>query len=578
MPLFTKKISVLSLTLGCLCGAVSVTYSDKIFLKDGRIIEAQITQEDSQRILIEKGGMELPLLKSSIESIERSSEGENSLLKAETAFRKSNPVKGLQLILEAHHEGVEGEDLNEVLRRFNPAISGSIQAGREDQALQLRIELKNILDADFLTAQTYFYTSQNLYQLGDWDGAIAAIDSIPSAKISEVESIKTWALELMNLMVKRRLDRGELGDALSMIERMKLISGDGDSSQVVIALLTRAAKARESGEYDAAFETITGELSKLSPEIAKDRANITLDHMMEYAAQNKSYRFARIAMEPLKQFLPAEYIQARDELIAMEAKHLIENGTPGKAEELISFEIPATERTEKIQDIYKEAYHQKRLLEIKETEPLELFKHAQWCVENEMYSEAIELFNQTRENPNLRDLSDSALSTARRQEDTYLLEYAQKLYDLGDINEVLKLTNVLLNTEGRGSRLREEAQRLQELAEKSRNREEERRGINAETFYQQAERSYWLQNYTESLNLIRLILNRFADTPAAGRAAELLPDVVRKLELQFIEGQISSFPRLPEGFKLDEIRKDEKLQEEIDRLLEEFRNSLSATS
>ncbi len=65
-----------------------------------------------------------------------------------------------------------------------------------------------------------------------------------------------------------------------------------------------------------------------------------------------------------------------------------------------------------------------------------------------------------------------------------------------------------------------------------------------------------------------MIINQYGDTPAAKRASELLPEVVRSLEISYLEGKISRIPKLPPQFSLEKLQRTDRLGEEVNRLLE----------
>jgi len=550
--------------------SVSGAWADVITLSNGRTVEGRVLSRTEEYVRLEAHGMITKLRTDSIRSIERAPEHENTLLAAETALKRRDPVKGIDLLFQARKEGAPDAEVKTMIERLNSGISGGIHGARSaDERSAIRRSIHALMKEDLLTSRTLFFASQNFFQLEDWELAAEALHRIPTADLQDDPVMRQWALDFMRQMVKRRLARDDFEGALTYVERMRRTTDESSDANLPLAHLARSSKAREQGDYAHALKIIAEDLAPTVPEIARNRALYTIDQMKDWAERTRKFRAAREAVEPLRGLYPAVYTEARNHLLARECRYLLDNDQAGEALALLDA-VPEEERSEEMQSLHNHAYHEYTIIRIESSEPLELLEHGRWCLEHGLMEEAMRIFNKTRENPNLRDLSDQFLANARRERDIQLLEQAKKEYELGDMTAVLGRTNELLQNPNLGSRLSEEARRLNELARKTMNREQEARGPRAEVFYQRAERAHILQKHDESLSLLNLVLSEYTDTPAAGRAADLLPHVVRALELAYLEGRRDSLPKLPDKMELQDFQQTDRIDAEMEDLLDEM--------
>lgn len=557
----------LPILTACLLLLALAARADLITLANGRLIEGRVLSKDDTRVEIEAGGVITRLSMESVLSIEQAPEYENTLLAAETSLRRRDPVRGIDQLFAALSQGAPRDSVKQKIEDFNVGIAGGIANAEESKRPAIRRSLRALMDQDLLTTNSLFLTSQNFHQLEDWDSAAEALNRIPPDVLAADPMQRRWALDFMRLLIKKLLARSDFEGALGYVERMRRITGDESDPQLPIAHLTRAAAARDRHDFTLAFTIIANDLGPVVPEIARNRAVYTIEQLQLWATAKQNFQEAREALSPIRRFFPLEVRDAENRLLAVEAQAKLDNGNTLDALVLVNA-IPPDQRTPDLDHIYRTAYHLVTLEKIGEADPLALLKHGRWCLENGLYTDAIDIFNRTRDNPNLRDLSNELLVNTRRERDTKLLEEAQAYMKYGNIQETINRTQIILANAEVGSRLSDEARRLEELARKSMGREAEARPYQAEVFFQQAERAYFLQKFEESLNLINMVLDQYPDTPAARRAATLLPDVIRSLEISYLEGKIPTLPKLPPGLPLERIQRTDRLGEEVNRLLD----------
>lgn len=541
--------------------------ADQITLANGRTIEGRIISETHRYVELETGGFVTKLSRDSITAIERAAEYKNTLLAAEAALKRREPVDAIELLFEARRQGASEEAIHDILDRLNGGIAGAIHTANARERGAIRRSIRALMEEDFLTSRTLFFASQNFFKLDDWESSAEALEQIATEDIQSDPPMRRWALELMRQLVRRRLARDDFEGAIEYVERMRRITGSEGHPNIPLAHLARSAAARERGDYEQALRIIAEDLSTTVPEIARNRAIYTIEKMKRWAENTRRFSEAREMLAPISDVYPILHASARGFLVELEARMLIGNAEPKTAMELLE-SIGESERSSEMERLYNQAYHEYQMGIMEESDPLALLKHAQWAMDHGLVDEAILIFEKTRQNPNLRDVSDQFLTNARRVRDTRLMEEARDLYSEGRMVEVLDRTQGLLTNPDLGSRLSEEARRLDQLARRSLNREVESRGPRAEVFFQRADRAFILQNYEESLSLLNLILSQYAETPAASRAAALLPQVIRGLELAYLEGRQDSLPELPRKITAEQMQKYDRLDEEVRGLIE----------
>ncbi len=540
--------------------------ADRITLANGHVVEGQVLSENSQGVRIRTASGVLTLDHSSILEIEKVEDFENTLANARTHFRRRQALDGFALLDEARRQGAPRERIAEIIENNNGGIQGTIHNMRDDQdRLSMRRVLRAAMHDDILTPRALFHASQNFFLLDDWTSAAEAIDRMPEDEIAGDPVRRSWVLDFLRQHVRRQLAAGDFEGALSEVERMRRLAGDGPGTEVPLVLLSHVAAARERHEFGRAFEVLAGELFLEVPEIARNRTVYTIEALHKWAAETGNYAEARRHLRPVRDVFFTEYMTARNNLLAAEAEYLIDRARPAEAHELLA-EVPEGERTDKLKEIAIQAEHEMRMEEVRNGTPLARIEHGRWASEQGLHDEALRLFEEARQNPNLRDLSDQLIANTRRKRDTELLRKANEAYDAGLLHETMAHAHRILANPEVGSALSEEAERLKELAERSMRREREERPYMAEVFFQQAERAHFLHQNEQAFNLLNMILERYADTPAGKRAAELYPTVVRSLEISYLEGRVAQMPTLHP--RLEALQERDQLGEEVNELLE----------
>ncbi len=545
----------------------SAALADRITLSNGRVIEGRVLSRDERSVQVESGGMVTRLNMESIRSISQSLPWENTVIAAESALRRRQGTEGIDLLLQARREGAPMERLRQSLDELNPGLTSAARGGSDKDRSDLRRSIKSLVDSDLLTSRTLFFASQNLFLLDDWQGALTVLDRIEPADIAGDAAMQSWSLDFMRTVVRRSLNAKDYKSAVAAVEKMRLLGGDATTPQLPIALLARSAEARDVGDFKGALEIIAMELQPLVPEIARNRAAFTVARLQEWAGRTHRYAEAREALAPMAHVFPVDHAAARNALIAAEARYHSDRSAPLLAIAAIET-VAEAERSVEMRKLHSLARHEATMAEIDQSQPLELIKHGKWCAENGLLDEAINLFERARVNATVRDLCDELTANARRERDTSLLTEAKDHFASGDMAGVQRLTSIILKNPDRGSALRKEAEQLADLAGRSFAREKEARGPRAVVVFQQAERAFFLQNFSGSLEYLHMVMTQFPDTPAAKWSADLLPDVVRALEIAYIEGRTKTLPDFSHQFTIEQTQGGNRLGVEVAGLLD----------
>lgn len=541
--------------------------ADRIILVNGREIEGRIVQEEPDRIQVEARGIQTWLSRDRIAEVIPTPEYTLTLEEAATSFRRGDAVGGIEKMRRALDEGASTAAVNSLIEDYDAAISAVVFRSDERARRELRLQLRRLVAAEALNTRTLILTARHLADLEDNEGALQALQTLSARDLAHEPERRHWVLTFMRDQVRGVLNKGDFEGALELVERIRRLSGDADGRMLPIAHMARAAAAREQNQFPLAMEIILEELREEYPEIARNRMRATLEELEAWATSPARQRQAREVITRIEEEYPVEYAATLNRLVAREAGYLLHNDRPEEALALIE-SVPDKLRSSKVRDMNLDALHHSELRRIGHDDPLELLKHGRWCLENDLVDEALRVFNRTRDNSNLREISDQLIVAARRQRDTRLIEEARAHHDDGNPSAVLERTQQILTNPGVSSELSKEAERLGNLAQQSLRRDSERRPFEAIVLYQRAERAYFAGSLTEALNLLRILIRNFPDTPAAGQATGLLPDVLRAIELAYLEGNVESLPDLPDDLPLGSLEDMDRLGSEVTRLID----------
>lgn len=547
---------------------VRTSWADAVVHQNGQRFEGIIVLETERRIVIRTPGGELTIPRNKIVSVERSTVSSNAAIEIENALRSEAPVAALRAALQAVEEGVDPESLSYTFIENRTLILRGLRESTKAQQNEARHLLRGLVDTDFASPSALHVMAQAYLELNSPLEASQCLHKAGLETLEENDETREWARDFLRRLVRELVVQGRHKEAVEQIERLRLVDPENARGQLPLLFLSTSARAREDDDFEEACRILHDELAPIMPEIAANRASLTLREMTKWAERHGREKQARELLEIyLMPLIPLESIAARQRLYASQARRHLKEADPLRALRAVQ-QVPEEERSEELKDLAREADFQARLQDIEETDAPSLFDLGIWASEQGLYDQAHDIFLSVRENDVLRPIVDEQMGLMKKEHDMMLLEHALELYDQGLMEQAVEVCNEMELNPGRETRLERQVQELAELARKELRQESRRRPYQAEAFYQQAERAYFTEDLDLAWRMIDLILSEYADTPAAQRAAALLPDVARQLELQLLEGRRKRVPDYGEAYERESIQKSESLDREIRSLLE----------
>ncbi len=558
--------SSLAAAIACLV-ALSSARADVVHHVNGQQFPGVVVSEDEDRVVVRTSGGQVTLPRSAIVRIDRGDGASNAIIDLKTTLKGANMPGGLRAIVVAHEAGADDAELNDIFQGHEGFFVGSAPGLDPRQHTDALVHLEEMENAGFLSPKGEILAARIYLELED---GLKASDALSRAGPEALQDGETsqWARMFLKRLVRQLVQEGQYHEAVEQIERLELLANGEAAIHLPMIYLAEAARARAARDYEKALSILVGNLWPHSPEIARNRAYLTVREMTEWASRNGREQDARRWINrTIAPKMPMAALSAGYELYSSEAETLLRGQRPEQALELLG-QIPAEERPEELATLWNRAEFESRQRAIGRTDPLALFELAQWAGENDLERHALMLLHELQDNDVLKDAARQQSQLIKERRDLMQLEQAIDYYEAGLMNEVIDLCNRMDLDEGRESPHQKEIRELAELARTELHIADEQKPYQAEAFYQQAERAYFLNRTDESWALIDLILRKFPDTPAAERSAELLPDVARQFELQLLEGGRLEIPSFDSAVSHATIRRSDKLDREIRRLLD----------
>jgi hypothetical protein len=570
MTLITRRLRQKHshLALGVLLALPALGLPDVIHLTNGNYFEGVVIHETSDRIVVYTSTGEIPLLRTQVDRIERADKDKNLELLVGAALKNGNALRALELLSEAFESGGSDAPARILVERDRDLIA-AIRRMPKDQSPEVRILISRIAKTESLSPHVRVQLARTMAEL---EAPMEASDLLMSAGAEFLSSDReagTWARSFLNRTIRRLIYESRSAEAVEQLERLRLIDSElaGTSAEPMLAL-ARAAQARDRGEFEFALRILNDELAPSYPAIAEDRTAHILRGLLRWAEREHAEVEAREWVERWVQArMPLEALSALQALTISEAKAAMASNSPAQALAILE-ETPEQQWNEDMRILWKRVWFENERRRLDQTNPAQLFKLALWGAENDLIPEAINVLEAIRVNPLLREAADKQAEQLKHDRDVKILQRAVEAFDAGLMEKVIDICNEMELYPYRESPVQKQAQDLSALARKSILIDQEKRPYIAEAQYQMAERAYMMDRLDESWLMLDTILTQYAETPAAARAVDLLPEVARALEMELLEGRRYS---LPDAARVDTVlasRSSELLAEEIRRMIE----------
>ncbi|MCB2153471.1 hypothetical protein KQI84_01175 [bacterium] len=549
---------------------MSILHADTIFLKNGLTVDGVVTQETDSRVTIRTSGSLLQLPRSTIERIDRENPNANAVLKAAQTLHGGQLAQGvIQLLEAAELEGDKGQ-LEKALVDNESTLVRAAAEMSSDRRVEARFQVRKLIGAEFLTEPGNVTLARILSELGAEEDAAELLDEVGIDYLRENPRALVWAEQFLRRQIRANADGGQYDKAVGNIERFRLLNPEGAEGQKALVALSESAAARDRDDYERALQIIAQDLWPEVPEVARNRALVTLRQLTTWAEFHQEERNARRWLKTwLVPIMPIESLSASNRLIRSEAARSLNDGDAGWALRLLE-SVDEDTRTPELNRLLNAAQFEVKQEEVDPDDPIALFELAQWGLEHDLFELSLPVFEQVRQNEQFREIVDEQLSVMRAERDMELLDQAIEAYDKGLLFDVIEISNKIALNPDHETPVQKQAVELAEAARKEIAMEQQRRPYQAEAFYQQAERAHFMDHPQEAWNLIDMILTHYAETPAAERAAALLPSVARQFEIQLLEGRRTQIPDYDVAISEGALQRADMLGEEIRRLLREM--------
>jgi hypothetical protein len=542
--------------------------ADVIHLKNGNWFEGVVIEESGERVVVSTATGEIPLRWDVLERIDRGTEEKNLELSIAAAIKTGNALKALGLVADAL-ETMDSDFPARYMVTNDRDFMAVIRRMPREHSPDVRILLLRISNSNRLTPAGRVQLARLMAEL---EAPLEASDLMMAAGVGFLASDRdagTWARSFLNRTIRRLIYENRSTEAVEQLERLRLIDSElADLSAEPMMALARAARARDQQEYELALRLLDEELAVEYPAIAENRTSHVLRHLLRWAeAQNREEVAIEWVARWVEERMPLAALSAEQALISSWASTRMRNGDPASALAIIE-SLPERQWNGDLEVLWKRARFEADRRTVDERNPADLFQLALWASENDLTDEAINLLERIRQNPILKEPADKLVEQLKHDRDVDILQRAVEAFDEGLMEKVVNICGEMELNPGRESPVQKQAQDLAALARRNILVEQEKRPYIAEAHYQEAERAYHMDRLDEAWKIIDTILTQYAETPAAARAVQLLPEVARALEMELLEGRRFNLPASARVDTVLSTASEDLLGEEIRRMVE----------
>lgn len=506
--------------------------ADIVQLNNGNVLRGRIGPRQGDRIVLQTPTAELILPADRIASSVEEAPGDNAAYFVGELLKAGRPLPALDELLRALDAG-HGEAAMDTAVKERTRLLREVRAHHHDEPVEYR-RLILAIEANAATTTNLRLTmARAAAELGAQPEATDMLARVPVAELRDRPEDHAWAVSFLRDSVRQLAKDGRFALAVEKIEQLRLIDAQANGQMALVGL-AEAARRREANEFHDALTTLATAVAPDFPAIARNRAEVVVRDMIAWATTNERERDARQWARDAGTLLGDEGIGAENALYAIEAERLLRQTRPDEALALIE-ELPDYERPSDLKRQWARARFAVDRRELGDTNAARLFELAQWAAERGLEEEALGTLIHVRLNPLLREAADQRIAQLRNERDLRILESALAAFDQGLYEHTRDLCARVIDGDAGDNDTTRRVRELADLAQKKILMNQQQRPYVAEVHFQQAERAYFQGAYDDSEKHLNTILDFYADTPAAERAARLLPDLRRAVDLQSIE-------------------------------------------
>jgi tetratricopeptide (TPR) repeat protein len=348
-----------------------------------------------------------------------------------------------------------------------------------------------------------------------------------------LDSNRPRLVEWLGLAVDRALDQGDFSGALNVLAALRKLDREHAGDKKTEMVLLWAHHEREEGRYESALRIYVEQLMAVSPHIARDRISVALEEAER--AYRGSGELGR-AIDLYESYgLRHDPERSRERLAALWREFgwaFLRRGEIEEARKIFT-------RGEKLlpgstaRDLNFCDYHEQRV-RLASTDYPGHYRLGEWCLQRDLIEEAREAFEIAMLSETLRPYIWSQIQRINNEQAEAELHRLLDLYEQGRYIEALEGA-MEFRTRPVGEGLLGQARDLEQLTRTAIEIAASERPQQAEVLAQQAERAFFTGDALGAYSLVQTLMERYEDTPAAARAAQLYRLIKVRLDINQLE-------------------------------------------
>ncbi|MEI7635429.1 MAG: hypothetical protein WCK47_14250 [bacterium] len=520
--IINRRLLLLSLLVAMFAACC---HADEVVLNNGSVIRGTIESQTAERLRIKTQEGLLALPSASVRKITRSAPEENIFNSFQQALARGDIKSAFEEIDRYGSAAFPRADLDKAILQCEGPVLGKASAARAEEAMRFARHVRERPtsapeELGLLLAQ-YFAAQSNTAE------ALAQYRSLSQQFLARNPAARDAAAVLAAAEVREALDAGDADRGLDALRAQAQFAPDGVSTQSVSAalFLNEASALERRGDYAAACGVLCEKLRPLALVMAREQAMKILKRAeIDTTGSELSQTFDKVLLcfddsPPAAELAPVLERQSAalarmgrlDDAMAAAERLSALNADAGAAAQ---HRVEYARRAEKLaSDDYLGHY--------------ELGIWA-WKVMS-LRPEARQQFLITRNSRDLRENAGLQIQLMSVVEEKECFEKLSKLLVDKQYAQVMKMAKEFSERYPR-SELTTDVKTLGELARFQSQHASSFRSAQADALYQNAERMYLQERYSDALNCLNRLETDYPDTESGRRASAIREKIVVRMQ------------------------------------------------
>ncbi|MBN1866304.1 hypothetical protein JW916_03330 [Candidatus Sumerlaeota bacterium] len=371
---------------------------------------------------------------------------------------------------------------------------------------------------------------------GAKDTATAAemIERLEPPALHRAATDRDFVQPLLLKSLRDALDVQDFRRASDLIRRMESADLGVTHAARILLCIRWSAEERRRGNADLAFRVLDERLRPLNAVIADELGNIALTELRQSLAEQGRYgEVADLVRKWGPRFLVESWKGILANIYREWGGEMLSQGEPSKAKR--AFEECARLDPELGATQIRICEFEERFLDLEAGDWASAFDLGQWAAEQGLLSQAVRAYERAAAHEQLREPAEEQIAVLRERIGIAHYERCLEWFEHGDPQRALvELDQFPFFPSTRS--LEPEIQRLRALCWTEIDRRGKLRGADAEILFQNAYREYFLGKGEDAKRDLNLVMRKYGDTSAAGRAREFLRYIEMRRGLSALEG------------------------------------------